>query len=163
MKLTRLLCGTAAAATLLWANAANAELYQFAISGDYSATWQLDTDKAPTAVYPGVSFYYLGVGGLFPDSTWGTADIYFRNSSQGGGLFIVDSGPNSPLVLSSGPQLYSGSEADFDFVVGTHVLTEAMGPGSYTLTISAVPEPATYGMMLAGLGLVGVALRRRQS
>ncbi|QBI05046.1 PEP-CTERM sorting domain-containing protein [Pseudoduganella albidiflava] len=38
-----------------------------------------------------------------------------------------------------------------------------MGPGSYTLTISAVPEPATYGMMLAGLGLVGVALRRRQS
>ncbi|MTV37611.1 PEPxxWA-CTERM sorting domain-containing protein [Duganella radicis] len=28
---------------------------------------------------------------------------------------------------------------------------------------SAVPEPATYGMLLAGLGLMGAALRRRQS
>ncbi|WP_229213571.1 PEP-CTERM sorting domain-containing protein [Duganella sp. BJB488] len=30
------------------------------------------------------------------------------------------------------------------------------------LTISAVPEPATYAMMLAGLGLMAAAVRRRQ-
>lgn len=30
-------------------------------------------------------------------------------------------------------------------------------------SVSAVPEPATYGMMLLGLGLVGFAARRRRS
>lgn len=33
---------------------------------------------------------------------------------------------------------------------------------SATLTITAVPEPETYAMMLAGLGLVGYAARRRR-
>jgi hypothetical protein len=30
-----------------------------------------------------------------------------------------------------------------------------------TLTVVAVPEPETWGMLLAGLGLVGFAARRR--
>jgi hypothetical protein len=31
------------------------------------------------------------------------------------------------------------------------------------VTVSAVPEPATYGMLLAGLGLVGAVARRRST
>jgi hypothetical protein len=30
------------------------------------------------------------------------------------------------------------------------------------LTVSAVPEPETYAMLLAGLGLMGAAIRRRR-
>jgi hypothetical protein len=30
-----------------------------------------------------------------------------------------------------------------------------------TLSVAAVPEPETYGMLLAGLGLVGFAARKR--
>ena len=33
--------------------------------------------------------------------------------------------------------------------------------GAYT-DVSAVPEPATYGMLLAGLGLIGIVSRRRK-
>ncbi len=34
--------------------------------------------------------------------------------------------------------------------------------GSYAVGISAVPEPETYAMLLAGLGLVGFSARRRK-
>ena len=34
--------------------------------------------------------------------------------------------------------------------------------GMYHLQISAVPEPETYAMLLAGLGLIGAAARRRR-
>ena len=32
-----------------------------------------------------------------------------------------------------------------------------------TLLLNAVPEPATYGLMLGGLALLGFKLRRRQA
>jgi hypothetical protein len=55
--------------------------------------------------------------------------------------------------------------------------TGSLGAGSYTLTFigngsgsfggnvsfSAVPEPATWGMMLLGFGAIGFAMRRRRS
>ncbi|TFW19906.1 PEP-CTERM sorting domain-containing protein [Duganella callida] len=36
-------------------------------------------------------------------------------------------------------------------------------PRFYSLEISAVPEPATYGMLLAGLGLMAYVARRKQN
>jgi opacity protein-like surface antigen len=41
----------------------------------------------------------------------------------------------------------------------------AMAGATYSgeVTVSAVPEPATYGMLLAGLGLVGAVARRRST
>lgn len=55
------------------------------------------------------------------------------------------------------------------FATGTHTLTvagmgDATGP-QYTgsLTVSAIPEPETYALMLAGLGAVGFLARRRRS
>jgi hypothetical protein len=33
--------------------------------------------------------------------------------------------------------------------------------GQYSVAISAVPEPETYAMLLAGLGLIGYSTRRR--
>jgi len=35
--------------------------------------------------------------------------------------------------------------------------------GSYTVTLAPVPEPESYALLLAGLGLMGVIARRRQS
>jgi hypothetical protein len=53
----------------------------------------------------------------------------------------------------------------FDAGAGTHTVhttfSSLSNGGLYST--SPVPEPATYGMLLAGLGLMGAALRRRKS
>lgn len=59
--------------------------------------------------------------------------------------FLLDTGTTTPSALHFG--ISDGMYAD--------------NSGALDLTI-AVPEPATWAMMLAGLGIVGVAMRRRQ-
>lgn len=65
------------------------------------------------------------------------------------------------------------SFTSFDLVAGTEYVVNVYGGlslptgGSYELTLSIgqtapVPEPETYAMLLAGLGLLGLAKRRRQ-
>jgi hypothetical protein len=45
---------------------------------------------------------------------------------------------------------------------GTYIAYITENSGNGTLTVSAVPEPESYAMLLAGLGLVCLAGRRRQ-
>jgi len=69
--------------------------------------------------------------------------------------------------------VFSGSKASFGLVDGStlsstyalHIVGTSVGAAIYsgTLSVSAVPEPETYGMMLAGLGLMGFVARRRKS
>ena len=47
-------------------------------------------------------------------------------------------------------------------VTGTPLSTSPGFVGSLSLNVSAVPEPETYAMMMAGMGLVGFMARRRR-
>ena len=162
MTLKRFLSATAVATTLLWATAAHADLYQFTISGDYSATWQLDSEALPDEVSFGERIAYIDVVGSYDGAATEYADIIFWNAQQDGGLTIQDYYGDQVLLDSVGLQIYGGSEDSPLFMTGVYSLTELEGTGQYTLTISAVPEPATYGMVLAGVGLIGAVMRRRQ-
>nr|WP_229258826.1 PEPxxWA-CTERM sorting domain-containing protein [Duganella flavida] len=58
------------------------------------------------------------------------------------------------------------SYSDDTISLGYHFDSLAKGKEisiGYDLTVTAVPEPETYAMMLAGLGLIGAAVRRRRS
>ena len=84
---------------------------------------------------------------------------------------VVDTVTN--LVVVAGT-VFSGSKISFGLFDGStlsstyalHIVGTSVGAAAYSGTLSvtsAVPEPETYGMMLAGLGLMGFAARRRKS
>lgn len=49
------------------------------------------------------------------------------------------------------------------FLVSGTLLTNAASSYSGAVSVVAVPEPATYGMLLAGVGMVGLLARRRKN
>lgn len=120
---------------------------------------------------------FLGTGTTFTDFynfTVGTSELdagFYANQGKAIGLDIT----KFDLVLVGGGLKAAGtgtggiwSIASTLLAPGNYVL-EVAGTvtgdtrGNYagTLNVSPVPEPETYGMMLAGLALVGVVARRK--
>lgn len=145
---------------------AQAVALNFVLTGDYSASWSLDSNPSPDVDSSGEGFIVWDVSGNFPGASEGLADLTFYNSAIDGGLGILDFYGNVLLLSTDGPQLYSGDESSPTFLTGSFNLTEFDGIGTYTLTVTdatgAVPEPAAWALMLGGFGLVGSAMRRRQ-
>ena len=155
--------------TLATPLAAGPQLVQFRIYQNYGDSHRLGnfslgytTDSLPTlssadkpvtiinASSPGITFGFSAVGQIFASvdgpanatySIMGTVDaampitafyLHAINDSNGG------------LYSTGGPGVYGN---------GNFVVTE--------FTVAVVPEPKTYALMLTGLGVLGIAARRR--
>jgi hypothetical protein len=161
MTLKTLLARFASAAMLLIAasGSAHAALYNFKLTGSFNASWQADSNPIPDVESADEGFITWDVIGDFGDVN--EVDLTFYNAALGGGMEIYDFwGGNGTLMLADGPQLYTGPESSPTLRLGTFQLTEFGGSGTYTLTVTAVPEPASVALMLGGLGLLGAAVRR---
>ncbi|MBJ7313674.1 FxDxF family PEP-CTERM protein [Rugamonas sp. CCM 8940] len=166
LKVKQILRGAAVIAALAWAGVASAAPYQFTLTGSYSAQFTLDSSPISYNKQNGLAFILDDVSGTFDGVFLPKTNLYFWNSIIFGGFLIKNNGVD--LVTTDGPQLFTGLEEAPTFKLGTFALTEGgQGPGRYTLTIkdisAPVPEPETYAMLLAGMGIVGFAARRRKS
>ena len=148
------------AGALLISSPAIAGTYQFTVAGNASALFGLDSSPTPTSSGAD-DFTITGVNGTFNGSPT-TFDLLFYDTAESGGFDI------SGLLSTAGDQLFTGSPSNPTFVLGTFTLsTYGSNDQAFTLTISssdgAVPEPASWAMLLLGLAAIGTASRREQA
>ncbi|UJP05832.1 MAG: FxDxF family PEP-CTERM protein [Nitrosomonas sp.] len=83
-----------------------------------------------------------------------TVEVWDNSHPNGSTLYASFSGNNATNLIGD---LAPGSyHLDISGNLGP-----TAGMGQYSVALSAVPEPETYAMILAGLGLIGFSLRKR--
>ena len=164
----------AQAATILPGNPGNVENSYFVVSGDI--------DNGPISA----SFGRSGLGaGTFSDTFLFTID---QNGFGSGSIttilaglpmgstdldfnsVIFNNGMMDYIVNTSMGDVEQGGLANIPITFGTQnsltVNYESRGQGSYggtlSFTPSAIPEPATWAMLLIGFGAMGSVVRRRK-
>ena len=157
-------------ATILIASPAYAAplLFNFtgaSLTGPVTASFQLDSNPTPNSINDQSAFgygqiFFNNISGVFN----GNAEIA-SSISFGTGLasqFQIQS-PSSGFAQFGGATVFTGTFNNPVFSPGTYAFT---GFSRGTLTVSqavaAVPEHASWAMMIFGFGAMGIAMRRRK-
>ena len=159
----------------LGATQAAAAPLQFTLSGTDNLSFTLDSNPTPDGNSTSAQAEFDGVPVFLNGSTSATLeDIdFFTATNFGfpvGGFQIFDDSVANPIIEAStrGAQVFTGPVSAPVFTAGTSFNFTASGlflaaPINDTLTITAaaspVPEPATWGMMLFGVVVLGAAMR----
>ena len=119
--------------------------------------------------------------GVYASRPGGFTDLYFDQGQGGGAIF--GSGKPSYTTIATGddllfawnavqvPKGYAGEQISGSMTfIGANFASMGITPGTYffprpndmiTLIATPVPEPGVWAMMVAGLGVLGAATRRR--
>ncbi len=104
-------------------------------------------------------------------SAWSSGDHWLNSFSIrttsntfgfGTGAFPYYASPTAALNAVEGMtfSFFVPTQQNVQFTVADNLFGD--NRGSLSLSIAPVPEPGTYAMLLAGLGLVGVAARKKK-
>ena len=101
---------------------------------------------------PAIQAFLLGVGQQLwsPARSDGVSDLGIGSAGRGGGSAVF-------MRLNA---VVNGVLSGRIFVANDNAIAAA---NKFSYTVTAVPEPESYGMLLLGLGLVTAVVRRKQS
>ena len=102
--------------------------------------------------------FWQFISGSGPSFIGGTGTYVMHTVSEWGALYS-----SGAYVSAFGVGNGGGAGNDFHALADNVTLTTRAGSLGYDFQQSAVPEPATWAMMVAGFGLVGGAIRRRKT
>ncbi len=97
------------------------------------------------------------VGGAFSNGDNATTDVHVLAD----GVSVFDGGVTSSTSAAFGFTQHFAAGSTLDFAVGNGGNNYYNDSTFLSALVTSVPEPATWGLMLAGFGMVGVAARRR--
>jgi len=130
-----------------------AELWRSAAVAGTSGV--LDFNPTGLAVTAGQN--YVAFLSTYYTTGTGQANVSSCNPFGGGACAVSNANPNLGRAITGRALGANLDELTFTQVVnGSQDLT-------FSATIAAVPEPATWAMMIAGFGVVGAAARRRRA
>lgn len=90
---------------------------------------------------------------------WGGNINFAWGATQGIDVFMVWDITNN----GDGTYTWTSTDVEGDGILGARMVDGAFPGFSANFNLTPVPEASTYAMMLAGLGLVGVAAARRRN
>lgn len=107
------------------------------------ASWGPGTDLMPASTYSGSIFGFTA------------------NLSNNGAAIFLDPGYVSGDPLSAALTFNNATLSSLGLTAGEYIYKAPSGD-TVTFNMGAVPEPATWAMMIVGFGCVGFALRRQR-
>jgi hypothetical protein len=155
---------TASAATILFNFEGGSRSFSFTLEQGQTPDSSMTFAGSNRVGFTNVAGTFMGVSG----ATNVASSVTFGTGAFGAlGLSATGFGFGS----FAGPALFNGSTTSPIFNLGTFSLGQVMtgpGTGGGRLTVSqmpmtAVPEPATWAMLILGFGMVGYSMRRRIS
>ncbi len=170
---------SASFATLSATQSANGRNYSFSLSlaGNFGSLFGNSNAFIRTVLFNTNATDPVPSSVALASGAWGVNAIsYSANAPQVGSVsfdftetFGANAGnkPGNRLTSGESVQWFTNFANATDFVAPQFALhVQSIGSngasGWYTPTVSPIPEPETYAMLLAGLGLLGIAARRRK-
>jgi hypothetical protein len=123
-------------------------------------TFTMNPDGTPTTPVTAGNYgsYFNPSGSFIADGHYGFAGTAGKIGALVGTLSATP-GANDWFLIGYSKQLTLGSAGHIYAAVNeTYAVNDS---GAFSVTVTAVPEPESYALFLAGLGLMGLVARRR--